>query len=188
MVLMQTTMCPGCALLMMPCSPVMTDSACVVVSTMQMVRATLAATASAEVARVAPRVFQTSALPGSMSCTTSEKPCLTRFSAIGPPMFPSPMNPTVPAITPPSLGSGLAIRHQHRLWILGLELLRLLQSLFHRSVTASLAQIGGAESLAVLATGICARGEQQLHDLQMSPGRRELRSEERRVGKECRSR
>src|SRR2546426_385425 len=61
---------------------------------------------SPEVARVAPRVFQTSALPRSMSCTTSEKPCLTRFSAIGPPMLPSPMNPTVLdiAVTPPSWG------------------------------------------------------------------------------------
>src|SRR5712691_11566915 len=98
MVLMQATMCPDLALRMMPRSPVMTASACPVVSTMQMVRSTLAATPSAESPTVAPRVRQMSAFAGSMSCTTSEKPCLTRFSAIGPPMFPSPMNPTVPAI------------------------------------------------------------------------------------------
>jgi hypothetical protein len=41
-------------------------------------------------------------------------------------------------------------------------------------VTTSLGQIGGGESLAVLATGICACGEEKLHDLQMSPGRCEL--------------
>src|SRR4030095_5776155 len=33
---------------------------------------------------------------GSTSCTTSEKPCLTRFCAIGPPIAPRPMKPTVP--------------------------------------------------------------------------------------------
>ncbi|TKS62420.1 MAG: hypothetical protein EWM73_02489 [Nitrospira sp.] len=102
-VLMQATICPGRALRTMPCSPAMTASACAVVSTMQIVRSTEAATRSAESTIVAPRVRHSSAFAGSMSCATSEKPCLTRFNAMGPPMAPSPMNPTVPgiAITPP---------------------------------------------------------------------------------------
>jgi hypothetical protein len=97
-VLMQATMCPARARWMMPRSPAMTDSACAVVSTMQIVRSALAATSAGEGARVAPRVRHRSAFAGSMSWTTREKPRLTRLSAIGSPMAPRPMNPTVPGI------------------------------------------------------------------------------------------
>ena len=69
-VLMQITMWPGRALWMMPRSPAMTASACAVVSTMQMVRSTAAATASGEAATAAPRARSRSALAGSMSWTT----------------------------------------------------------------------------------------------------------------------
>src|SRR5690349_2736648 len=34
-----------------------------------------------------------------MSCTTSSNPAFTRLSAIGPPILPSPINPTLPAIS-----------------------------------------------------------------------------------------
>ena len=97
-------LCPGAALLMMPRSPATTSCACAVVCTMQTVRSTAAATASADSAFAAPRAMSRSIFPASMSCTTSAKPALTRLSAIGPPMFPSPMNPTFPAI-PPSLAA-----------------------------------------------------------------------------------
>src|SRR4026208_1936678 len=76
----------------------MTASACAVVSTMLMGRSTRAATPAAEPITVAPRVRHSSVLAGSTSCTTSEKPCLTRFWAIGPPIAPRPMKPTVPGM------------------------------------------------------------------------------------------
>ena len=65
---------------------------------MQMERVVAAATAWADSATVAPWLRSGSTLAGSMSWTTREKPRLARFVAIGPPMFPSPMNPTAPAI------------------------------------------------------------------------------------------
>ena len=98
MVDMQSTMCPGLAPRMMPCAPMITDSACSVVSTMTMVRSTAAATACAETATSAPSAFNGSVFALSMSCTTSAKPAFARLSAIGPPMAPSPMNPTLPAM------------------------------------------------------------------------------------------
>src|SRR5437867_8716142 len=78
----------------------MTVSAWAVVSTMQIVRSAPAATRSGESATVAPRARSGSTFAGSMSCTISGKPCLTRFRAIGRPMLPRPMKPTDPAITP----------------------------------------------------------------------------------------
>src|SRR5262245_28494381 len=99
MVDMQATMWPGLAPRMMPWAPMITDSACSVVSTMTMVRSTAAATASAEPATVAPFAFSGSVFDLSTSLTTSEKPALARLSAIGPPMAPSPMNPTLPGMS-----------------------------------------------------------------------------------------
>src|SRR5215813_1553956 len=112
MVLMQTTMWPRRARLATPRSPAMTASAWAVVSTMQMVRSTAAATLSADSTMVAPRARHSPVLTGSMSCATSAKPCLTRLAAMGPPMAPSPMNPTVPdmAITPPWLKATVSAR------------------------------------------------------------------------------
>src|SRR5262245_1987083 len=63
-----------------------------------MVRVADAATRSGEASTLTPRARNGSTLAGSMSWTISVKPCLTRFSAIGRPMLPSPMNPTTPAI------------------------------------------------------------------------------------------
>jgi hypothetical protein len=82
----------------MPRSPAITASACSVVSTMTIVRSTSAATASAVPASSAPLARSGAVLVWSMSCTTSLKPAFTRLSAIGPPMAPSPMNPTLPAM------------------------------------------------------------------------------------------
>ena len=101
-VLMLRTMCPAWADAMMPRSPVMTSSAWSVVSTIEIVRSTKAATAAGECSTAAPASTSGSSFAGSMSWTTSENPCFTRLSAIGPPMAPRPMNPTLPAmpITP----------------------------------------------------------------------------------------
>ena len=71
----------------------MTLSAWAVVSTMQIIREDAAATCSAESTTFAPWARSGSTLAGSMSWTTSENPRLTRFSAIGRPMFPSPTKP-----------------------------------------------------------------------------------------------
>lgn len=98
MVDMHSTICPALAPRMMPCAPMITDSACSVVSTMTMVRSTAAATACAEAATSQPLAFRGSVFAASMSFTTSAKPAFTRLSAIGPPMAPSPMNPTLPAM------------------------------------------------------------------------------------------
>ena len=97
-VLMHSTMSPCLADWMMPFSPRITASAWAVVSTMQIVRWHLAATASGEVSTVAPAATSGSSRAGLMSCTTSSNPALTRLSAIGPPILPSPMNPTMSAI------------------------------------------------------------------------------------------
>ena len=99
-VLMHTTTCPGPAVRITPCSPAMTDSACAVVSTMTMVRSLAAATWSGEAATRAPRWRKASTFAATTSWTTRENPCLTRLSAIGPPMLPSPMNPTAPCMEP----------------------------------------------------------------------------------------
>src|SRR5690349_10821688 len=63
-----------------------------------MVRSTAAATASALPASSAPWARTAAVLLWSMSCTTSLWPAFARLRAIGPPMAPSPMNPTLPAI------------------------------------------------------------------------------------------
>src|SRR5947199_49050 len=65
---------------------------------MQIVRWHLAATASAEASTVAPAATSGATLAGLMSCTTSSNPALTRLSAIGPPILPSPIKPTVSVI------------------------------------------------------------------------------------------
>src|SRR5260370_32246618 len=62
---------------------------------MQIVRWHLPATASAEASTVAPAATSGATLAGLMSCTTSSNPALTRLSAIGPPILPSPIKPTV---------------------------------------------------------------------------------------------
>src|SRR3954454_22057966 len=82
----------------MPVSPRITASACAVVSTMQIVRWHLAATASGEASTLAPAATSGSSRAGLMSCTTSSNPAFTRLSAIGPPILPSPINPTLPTI------------------------------------------------------------------------------------------
>ncbi len=98
-VLMQTTMCPGAALRMMPRSPAMTSAAWAVVSTMQIVRPAAAAALAGESATVAPRSRRGSTFAASTSWTTREKPPATRLSAIGRPILPSPMNPTAVGIS-----------------------------------------------------------------------------------------
>src|ERR1700730_16681842 len=65
---------------------------------MQIVRWHLAATASAEASTDAPTATSGATLAGLMSYTTSSNPALTRLSAIGPPILPSPIKPTVPVI------------------------------------------------------------------------------------------
>src|SRR5918999_2018808 len=65
---------------------------------MRMVRSTGAATASALPASSAPWARTAAVLLWSMSWTTSLWPAFARLSAIGPPMAPSPMNPTLPAM------------------------------------------------------------------------------------------
>src|SRR4051795_3119392 len=82
----------------MPVSPRITASAWAVVSTMQIVRWHRAATASGEASTLAPAATSGSSWAGLMSCTTSSNPAFTRLSAIGPPILPSPINPTLPAI------------------------------------------------------------------------------------------
>src|ERR1700680_1856925 len=62
---------------------------------MQIVRWHLAATASAEASTVAPAATSGATLARLMSCTTSSNPALTRLSAIGPPILPSAIKPTV---------------------------------------------------------------------------------------------
>src|ERR1700731_4883111 len=62
---------------------------------MQIVRWHLAATASAEASTVAPAATSGATRAGLMSCMTSSNPALTRLSAIGPPILPSPIKPTV---------------------------------------------------------------------------------------------
>src|SRR6266566_1094007 len=83
---------------MMPWSPMMTASAWSVVSTMQIVRSEAAATAAGEVSTAAPSAISGSSFLGSMSCTTKAKPTFNRLCAIGPPMLPRPMNPTLPGM------------------------------------------------------------------------------------------
>src|ERR1700680_174300 len=75
---------------------------------MQIVRWHLAATASAEASTVAPAATRGATLAGLISCTTSSNPALTRLSAIGPPILPSPIKPTVSVIgfLLPALGNG----------------------------------------------------------------------------------
>src|SRR3954468_14229208 len=65
---------------------------------MQIVRSQAPATAAGEVSIAAPAATSGSSFFASMSCTTSEKPAFARLSAIGPPILPSPMNPTLPGI------------------------------------------------------------------------------------------
>src|SRR5215217_480706 len=83
---------------MIPDSLRITASAWAVVSTMQIVRWHRAATASGEASTLAPAATSGSSRAGLMSCTTSSNPALTRLSDIGPPILPSPINPTLPAI------------------------------------------------------------------------------------------
>src|SRR4029453_13677518 len=71
-----------------------------------MVRSTAAATASALPASSAPLARTAAVLLWSMSCTTSLWAALARLRAIGPPMAPSPMNPTLPAML---LSAGLLL-------------------------------------------------------------------------------
>jgi hypothetical protein len=97
-VLMHSTISPCFAAWVMPLAPRITASAWAVVSTMQIVRWHLAATASGEVSTVAPAATSGSSRAELISCTTSSNPAFTRLSAIGPPILPSPTNPTLPAI------------------------------------------------------------------------------------------
>src|SRR6188474_2233819 len=60
-----------------------------------MVRSLFDATSFADAATSA---LSFAVLAGSMSCTTSGTSAFARLRAIGPPMAPSPMNPTLPAI------------------------------------------------------------------------------------------
>src|SRR5712692_566627 len=92
---------------MTPRSPAITDSACAVVSTITIVRSVAAATSSGEPTTRAPRSRNGSTLSRATSCTTSANPFLARFKAMGPPMLPSPMNPTAPGIAD-LLGGGRA--------------------------------------------------------------------------------
>src|SRR4029450_3019796 len=78
-----------------------------------MVRSTAAATASALPASSAPLARTAAVLLRSISCTTSLWPAFARLRAIGPPMAPSPMNPTLPAI-PASLDTTRDIDRQAR--------------------------------------------------------------------------
>ena len=96
--LMHSTISPCFAAWVMPLSPRITASAWAVVSTMQIVRWHLAATASGEVSTVAPAATSGSSRAELISCTTSSNPAFTRLRAIGPPILPSPTNPTLPAI------------------------------------------------------------------------------------------
>src|SRR6267143_183234 len=65
-----------------------------------------AATSAALVAAVMPATFPAAVrAPGLVSCTTSVIPALARFAAIGMPMVPSPMNPTVSFMRAPSYNS-----------------------------------------------------------------------------------
>src|SRR5712692_3436009 len=93
---------------MTPRSPAITDSAWAVVSTITIVRSVAAATSSGDPATLAPRSRSGSTLSRATSCTTSENPFLARFNAMGPPMLPSPMNPTAPGIAN-LLGGGRAL-------------------------------------------------------------------------------
>src|ERR1700731_4363447 len=80
---------------------------------MQIVRSHALATAAGDVTVAAPAATSGSSLLGSMSCTTSEKPAFARLCAIGPPILPSPMNPTLPGIAfPPRLLSRLSLLHR----------------------------------------------------------------------------
>src|SRR3981189_32267 len=82
---------------------------------MQIGRAQASATADGDVSIAAPWATSGSSFFGSISCTTSEKPAFARLSAIGPPILPSPMTPTLPGIALPPIavevdfnGPGLA--------------------------------------------------------------------------------
>src|SRR5579871_3122829 len=81
---------------MMPSAPAITACAWSVVSTIRMVRSVFEATSLADDATSA---LSLAVLAGSMSCTTSGTSALMRFRAIGPPMAPRPMNPTLPVIS-----------------------------------------------------------------------------------------
>src|SRR5216684_3816339 len=60
--------------------------------------------AAGECSTAAPAVTSGSSFARSRSWTTSENPWLTRLRAIGPPMLPRPMNPTLPGMRhPPSM-------------------------------------------------------------------------------------
>src|SRR4029453_7034353 len=63
-------------------------------------------TGSALPASSAPLARTAAVLLWSMSCTTSLWPAFARLSAIGPPMAPSPINPTLPAML---LSAGLLL-------------------------------------------------------------------------------
>src|SRR5205814_9544647 len=74
---------------------------------MQIVRSQAPATAAGDVSIAAPAATSGSSFFGSISCTTSSKPPFARLSAIGPPILPSPINPTLPGIAfPPSRKAG----------------------------------------------------------------------------------
>src|ERR1051325_6129444 len=72
---------------------------------MQIVRSVAPATAAGEVSTAAPSATSRSSFFVSMSCTTSEKPAFSRLRAIGPPILPSPMNPTFPVMPSSSISS-----------------------------------------------------------------------------------
>ena len=94
-VLMQITICPGAA---PAAKPLITDSACAVVSTMQMECAHCRAMASGAWATSAPASDSACTLRASISCTTRPKPAFSRLRAIGSPIAPSPTKPIFSAM------------------------------------------------------------------------------------------
>src|SRR5258708_814790 len=95
MLLMSMRMVPGWMALKIPFVPSTTWATSAESGSIVMIRVARRATSSGDVARAAPVATSSSTGPGLRLCTTSGKPRLMRLAAMGLPMRPRPMNPTV---------------------------------------------------------------------------------------------
>jgi hypothetical protein len=99
MVLMSITMVPRWIALKTPFGPSSTSATSGESGTIVMIRVALFATSAGDAARSAPASTTSSTGPWLRLCATTGKPAFNRFFAMGRPISPSPMNPTVSAMS-----------------------------------------------------------------------------------------
>ena len=98
MVLVSIRIVPGCIALKTPSGPSSTNSTSGESGTIVKIRVARRATSAGDDALRAPAATRSSTGPGLRLLTTRGKPALSRFLAMGRPMRPSPINPTVSII------------------------------------------------------------------------------------------